>query len=389
MADELDVAIIGAGPFGLSIGAHLHHRSARIFGPPMHTWHTQMRQDMLLRSAWEETSLSAPGDLGTIDAWSLATGEHRVEPLPLQTFLRYADWFRETFVPEGDPADVSSVERTTSGYRLATSAGDEVDARNVVVAVGTMPFVYVPPELAGVVAGGLPPPSHSDTLERWRERRVAIVGGGQHALETAGRVAQVARDVELIVRSQVHWFADREPENPRGPLRRRLYRLAYPALGYGPPPLNRVVLAPDSFAALPSSLRKWLTRRTMRAGGSPSLRPLIEGRVRMTERTSVVRAERSDGAVQLRLSDGSAREVDDLVVAAGYRFVLDRLPFLSAEIKRSIVLEHGWPVLDRWFRSSDPNLLFVGYAAEYRFGPLVRFVLGTRFTAERVSEALG
>jgi FAD-dependent urate hydroxylase len=387
VAERIDVAIIGAGPFGLSTSAHLRHLSVRTFGAPMNTWRTQMRREMILRSAWEETSLSAPDDLGTIDAWAEAANEPRVEPLPLTTFLRYADWFREKFVPEGDPSEVASVERAGTGYRIVTAAGDEADARHVVVAVGAMPFVHVPPVLADVVGAEIASKNGSGA-DRWHGNRVAVVGGGQHALESAGLAAQVAAEVELIARSRVHWFADREPETPRGPVRRSLYRLAYPALGYGPPPLNRVVLSPDLFAALPSALREWVTRRTMRAGGSPSLRPLIEGKVKLTEQTTVVRAERSGGLVRLELSDGSSREVDDLVVAAGYRFTLDRLPFLSHEIRASVDVDREWPVLDRWFRSSDRGLFFVGYAAEDRFGPLSRFVLGVKFAAQRVRQAL-
>ena len=45
-------------------------------------------------------------------------------------------------------------------------------------------------------------------------------------------------------------------------------------------------------------------------------------------------------------------------------------------------------MFDRFFRSSDEGLLFVGFAAEHRFGPLARFIPGARFTANRVRQAL-
>ena len=115
MADRLDVAVVGAGPFGLSVAAHLAHRRVRAFGEPMQTWRTRMPPDMRLRSDWEETSLSAPGDRGSIDVWARAAGEPREEPIPLPTFLRYADWFRQTFVPELDPSDVAHVDRASGG----------------------------------------------------------------------------------------------------------------------------------------------------------------------------------------------------------------------------------------------------------------------------------
>jgi thioredoxin reductase len=145
VSDLLDVAVIGAGPFGLSIAAHLPHRAVRVFGEPMQTWRTRMPPDMLLRSDWEETSLSAPRDLGSISLWARAAGEPREEPIPLQKFLRYAEWFRRTFVRESDPADVVRLDRAGGLLRVTTAAGDEIDARRAVVAVGVTPFPYAPP----------------------------------------------------------------------------------------------------------------------------------------------------------------------------------------------------------------------------------------------------
>ena len=115
MADHLDVAVVGAGPFGLSVAAHLRDRAVRTFGEEMATWRNSMPSGMLLRSAWEETSLSAPGGAGTIDDWVRATGGPRAEPIPLELFLRYAAWFGDQFVPDRDPSDVTSISPNGSG----------------------------------------------------------------------------------------------------------------------------------------------------------------------------------------------------------------------------------------------------------------------------------
>src|SRR5689334_11615777 len=106
----------------------------------MRTWRTLMPQDMLLRSDWEHTNLSAPGNAGTLDAWTRATGETRVEPTPLQAFLRYGDWFRERFVPDLDESDVTRIESAGGRFRLRTAAGGEAEAGAVVLAVGVTPF---------------------------------------------------------------------------------------------------------------------------------------------------------------------------------------------------------------------------------------------------------
>jgi lysine/ornithine N-monooxygenase len=387
VADRLDVAIIGAGPYGLSVAAHLRSRGVSTFGEPMETWRTRMPPDMLLRSDWKETSLSARGDAGTIDRWAREAGEEREEPIPLQKFLRYAEWFRRTFAPQGNPSDVVSLERTGDGYRLTTAAEDEFDAGAVVVAVGAIPFAHAPPPFTEAMDDRVTFATELQDYARYRDRRVVVVGGGQGGLESATLAGEAGADVELVVRSQLRWFADREPHRPRSPLGQRLYRIAYPVVGYGPPPLNRLALHPDVFALFPKSARTLLSGRILRAGGSPWLRSKVERTVRVSEGIAVVGLER-DGAVRLHLSDGSVREADAVIVAAGFRFSLDRLGFLSADLRSRIAVEDGWPVLDRWFRSTEKRVLFVGFAAEHRFGPIARFIPGTKFTANRVREAL-
>ena len=388
MPDRLDVAVVGAGPFGLSVAAHLPQRKVRVFGEPMQTWRTCMPPDMLLRSDWEETSLSAPADRGAIDVWARATGEPRQEPIPLQTFLRYADWFRQTFVRETDPADVVGVVRGGGVRRFTTPPGAEADAARVVVAVGVTPFPYAPPPFDAVMGDGVSFAIESQDYSAYRGGRVVVVGGGQGGLESATLALRAGADVELVVRSRLRWFTDREPYRPRGPLRRRIYRLAYPVVGYGPPVLNRLALHPDAFAALPSPLRRRVATRILRAGGSPWVRGIVEGRIAVTEGVAVTGVRRSAAGIDLQLSDGSSRQPDAVVVSAGFRFTLDRLAFLSPSVRAAIATRDGWPQLDRWFRSSDPDVLFVGFAAERRFGPIARFVSGSRFTAHRARQAL-
>jgi NADPH-dependent 2,4-dienoyl-CoA reductase/sulfur reductase-like enzyme len=387
MPDRVDVAVVGAGPFGLSVAAHLADRRVRVFGSPMQTWRTRMPPDMRLRSDWEETSLSAPADRGSIDIWSQASGEPREEPIPLQKFLRYSDWFRETFVPDADPHDVVHLDRAAGVLRLTTAGGDEVEAGSAVLAVGVTPFPHAPPPFAGAMGGHVGFAIDRRDYGPYAGGRVVVVGGGQGGLEAAALARRAGAEVELVVRSRLRWFTDREPYTPRGPLRQRLYRAAYPVVGYGPPPLNRLAIHPDVFAALPAAARRRVAGRILRAGGSPWVRSEIDGHVAVTEGVAVEQVEQNGDGVRLKLSDGSVREADAVVVSAGFRFSLERLTFLSPTVRAAVAVRDGWPVLDRYFRSSDPDLLLVGFAAERRFGPIARFVSGSRFTAYRAREA--
>jgi FAD-dependent urate hydroxylase len=383
-----DVAIIGAGPFGLSLAAELAE-AAQVFGLPMLTWRTKMPHDMLLRSPWEELSLSVNGGGGGVAQWAKAEGVDLHGAVPLEEFLRYTAWFESHYVSNLVPTEVQQVARHRDRFLITTSGGEEVLARRVVLAVGVTPFQHVPEGLNGLRGH---PNVHFvlDAVgpECFAGQRVTVVGGGQSALEAAGAIAVSAEQVSVVARSKIRWFTDREPYNPRGPVRQRLYEIAYPVVGHGPPPLNRLVLRPDLFAKVPKPLRERLASRILRAGGSPWLRERMGDRVTFYEGSALEHAQPTPNGLNVMLSNGSSHETDHLVLATGYRFDLERLTFLAPEVKSLVRVEDGWPVLDRWFHSTHPGLFFVGYPAEGRFGPLCRFVLGTTFTTERVTAYL-
>jgi FAD-dependent urate hydroxylase len=389
--DRIDTAIIGAGPFGFSVAAHVSRSgSARVYGEPMRTWRTLMPPDMLLRSDWEHTNLSAPGGAGTLEAWARSGDGERVEPLPLQHFLRYADWFRRSFVPESDTGDVAQVDLADGGVRVTTAAGDEVLARTAVLALGVTPFPRVPAVLA---ASG--DPRVRIVLERsgyedLEGKRVAVIGAGNNGVESALLAHRAdAAGVELLVRSRVRWFTEREPHTPRGPVRQRLYDLAYPVVGFGPPPINRFAIHPDAFARLPHAARMRINARLLRPGAAPWLREHVEGVIPISEGVEVQRVESRPDDLVLTLSDGTTRAVDACIVACGFAFSREGLTVLAPALRSRIAMLDGWPVLDRSFRSSVPEISLVGFPAEGRFGPLSRFVEGSDFAAQRVAESLG
>ena len=69
------VAIIGAGPYGLATAAHL--RTAKIetcvFGEPMEFWQNQMPEGMFLRSSWDACHIADLHRTLTLDTYSAFT----------------------------------------------------------------------------------------------------------------------------------------------------------------------------------------------------------------------------------------------------------------------------------------------------------------------------
>src|SRR5437899_11310046 len=98
-----NVAIIGAGPYGLSIAAHLRARGIefRIFGRPMDTWLTRMPKGMRLKSEGFASSLYDPDSEFTLGAYCQHHGlpyAHLGLPAPLETFPSYGLAFQRSFV---------------------------------------------------------------------------------------------------------------------------------------------------------------------------------------------------------------------------------------------------------------------------------------------------
>ena len=81
------------------------------------------------------------------------------------------------------------------------------------------------------------------------------------------------------------------------------------------------------------------------------------------------------------LDDGSAREVDHVMMATGYQVDIARYPFLDPGLLRAIKRAGGYPRLNAGFETSVRGLHFLGASASWSFGPLTKFVSGTEFSA--------
>ena len=85
--------MVGAGPYGLSVAAHLRHAgiAAHVFGEPMAFWRNNMPRGMLMRSPWRATHFSDPDGAWSLDAYAAAHGVDPNQQLPLDTFSRTAN----------------------------------------------------------------------------------------------------------------------------------------------------------------------------------------------------------------------------------------------------------------------------------------------------------
>ncbi len=98
---DCEVAVIGAGPYGLAAAAHLRAAGidTRVFGEAMGFWQRNMPKGMKLRSPWGASHIADPKGEFSLDNYIRMNGVTRSEPLPLEEFVRYGQWFQRRSRP--------------------------------------------------------------------------------------------------------------------------------------------------------------------------------------------------------------------------------------------------------------------------------------------------
>ena len=374
-----EVLVIGAGPFGLSISAHLSALDInhRIVGRPFDTWRTHMPVGMRLKSEPYASEISAPKpgfDVASYCKQQDIAYNHRVEPLSVEGFTDYGDWFTKELVPGVTDITATGLEAVAGGFLVNFADADPVSARQVVVASGVLPFAAIPGEL-----GSMPPDLVTHTaehhhLDKFRGRNVAVIGAGQSALETAALLHESGAEVQLVVRRPFVQWVDPNPETISG-------------LGYVRRPVTRLCEGwhcafwntPDAFRLLPRQVRITKARTVLGPAGAWWLKDRVDGVIDTLTSHRVRGAEQHGSGVRLTL-DGprqSTLDADHVIAGTGFRIDLSKLPFLGTALRDRIETLAGYPVLSRSGESSVPGLYFVGAPAAVSIGPSARFIAGT------------
>ena len=385
---DCDIAIVGAGPYGLTAAAHLGSAdSFRIvgFGQPMSFWAEQMPTGMLLRSPYVASSIGDPDGPMSLTAYEEAIGERPLEPVPLSRFVDYGRWFQQKALPELRPEHVQEVAKNGNGFNLTLENGERVHADRVVVATGIADFKWYPEVFRSLPQGLVSHACEHDDLGVFAGQRVLVVGGGQSALESAALLAEAGAQVEVVARRpEVSWLS-RRWHHKLGPLS----RLMYAPPDVGPAGISWMVALPGAFKSMPRRLQTWMTRKALRPAGAGWLPPRL-GTVTITTGLEAVEATERDGCAAVTFDDGSVREADHVLLGTGYQVDISRYPFLARELVGQVETAAGYPVLGGGFESSVSGLHFLGAPAAWSFGPLMRFVAGTAYAGrELVRGVLG
>jgi thioredoxin reductase len=381
LQNPLPVAILGAGPYGLTLAAHLRAKGVpfRIFGQPLHTWTTQMPEGTPLKSRGAACDLSTGGAPYTFAQFSLEAGLpcDEAKPVAMEDFIAYGREFARRFVPMLENEEIASVRRTDRMFRVSTASGEHFFARRVVMATSLALEPHIPAEFRHLPASRVTHPAHHRTGREFAGRDVTVLGSSASALHAAALLNEAGARVTLLSRE------------------RRLRLPAAEVAAARPRKISAATLTqvpPGFFRLLPPSVRRRLAYREFGPVGDAGLRTRLAG-VPVLTGCRVHAIEPADGSgdtLRITLTDRKGRMqrtlTSHLIAGAGYRVDVNRLRFLSAELRECMQLDrNAVPVLSRTFETSVRGLHMIGAAAAPSFGPLLRSISGANFAAGRVS----
>jgi thioredoxin reductase len=388
----IDTAIVGAGPYGLSLAAHLGAAGAdfRIFGKPLTSWRENMPKGMMLKSDGFASNLSAPDAQSTLKAWCAERGieyDDEYIPVPLSVFVEYAAWFQKRHVPSLEEHQVISVARSCRGFTLWLDNGESLEAANVVLAVGIPWFQNIPACLSGLSSELL---SHSfghQELTRFSGKRVLVLGAGSSAVNTAVMAQEADVDVALVTRAdEIQFHTPPDPDAVSW-----LRAITHPSSGIGPGWRSFLCTnAPRLFRRMPDALRLRATRRHLGPESGWYMRGKLTAQQYLGHTIEGARAEGKRAVLVARNGEGTKVEIaaDHIIAATGFKPDLRRLPFLESSLREDIAhLEHT-PRLSGNFETSVPGLHVLGVLAANSFGPLMRFMVGAEYAAPRLAARL-
>jgi thioredoxin reductase len=389
MKPGTDVAIIGAGPYGLSLAAHLRARNVkfRIFGEAMSFWRN-MPVGVNLKSLAFATSITLPTPGYSYPEWCRQHRLEDFEPCTMQTFAAYGLEIQKQFVPDLEAVLATNVSLRAGGFEVALSSGERLLSRKVVVCTGLSGLTQIPDVLRELGPDRMRHTFDISDYSEFRSKTVAVIGAGASAIEAGALVREAGGYSEVFVRGQEAVFHGRTPR-----VRPLWQSIKNPMTVLGPGRDNWILQQlPLIVHMLPRDRRTRFVKRYLGPASPWWIKDRIVGKVPIHVRQEVVEVGNANQRVRLKMRDGegSLRNVDvDFVIAGtGYDVNVSRLKFLDPEISDRIHCIERAPALNINFESSVPGLHFAGPLSFMCFGPLFRFVAGAEVTTRRLASCL-
>ena len=389
MAQATDVVIVGAGPYGLSLAAHLQARGVqhRIFGDPMRFWH-DMPVGVNLKSLAFATNIYVPERGHSFPKWCVERGLEDFEPCTMQSFAAYGSEMQQRFVPQLEEVLVTNVSARAGKFEVTLASGERFHSRKVVSATGLSGLAHVPSELRHLGPDRMKHTFNVTDYGEFRNKTVAVIGAGASAIEAGALVRESGGSSEVFVRGPEAVFHGRSPR-----VRPLWDRMKNPMSVLGAN-RNSWVLQhlPLLVYRLPLERRTRFVKGYLGPASPWWIQDRVLGKFPIQVRHELLEASAAGERVALKFRDGAgqvrSRDVDFVIAGTGYDATASRLPYLDPELTSRIKCIERSPALNSHFESSVPGLHFIGPLSFMCFGPLFRFVTGSAVAAPRLARRL-
>jgi cation diffusion facilitator CzcD-associated flavoprotein CzcO len=276
------------------------------------------------------------------------------------------------------------LRRIANGFAISLDKGESFSARRVILAIGHLAFRSTPPVLERFPDTLVSHSSDHRGFETFKGRDVTIVGCGQSALESAALLHESGARVRVLARtSAVDWNA--HPINEVS----FLERLLHPDAGLGRGRRSWIYSElPRMIYLLPRETRKRIVATVNGPTGSWWLKDRLIEKVPLLTSHQIEEAKVRGEKLQLkvRTRNGSVEVATDHVIAAtGYKVDVDKLTFIDPSLRSDLRCFAGFPILSTQYESSVRGLHFMGLASALSFGPVMRFIYGTKHAAKAIS----
>ncbi len=365
---DVKVAIIGSGPYGVSIANELHARRVcfRIFGKPFSLWFDHTQDNMAIRSDWHTSEVYAPDRRYSFRAYLKRTHPEDADAIlkkriPVDIFR---DYLRDTLgkLPyEIESVYVTRVNRTDGGFRILCGNGEAFNAEHVIVATGIESHRFLPPVLETFPSDSVVHAWYTKRIQGMKGKNVLVAGAGQSAAEAIAALS-TGNNVTWLVRHPPVFF--NEPINLPTPV------------------FNFVLRISPLFFFIPESVKRILAKKFVESTITPDMKTVVT-----RKEVEQIRGDLDDlgltrGKSGTIHSSALQKDFDAIVAATGYRYSMDSMPFLSEEIRNTVAVRRGVPRLSFRFETTIPNLYLTGGIAEPSHGPALRFIMGTYHAAK-------
>jgi thioredoxin reductase len=356
-------------------------------------WKNNMPVGMLLRSKDEASNIAAPQKHLSIFAYAKSRGRKIPDPVPIEDFVAYGDWFQKQVAPGLDTRQVKDVRQENGLFELTMEDGERLQSKSVVVALGIGPFFYRPEAFADIPRELAPHSSDFNEFSRFKGKRVAVLGRGQSSLESAALLHENGANVEIFTRDPAliyrpyAWRKYIFRAMTSGPLLPFSYKVM-PPTDLGDVWTSRKMAHPELFRKQSPEMQLKLLRMCARPIGAYWLEPRLKN-VPVHTNVSVKSAARNGSKLNVTFSDGKTEEFDFVVCATGYHIDVSKYSIFENSLQQRIKkTAEGYPVLDTNLQTTVSGLYMAGVIGEKTLGPTLRFVTGTSNAGPRIAAGI-